>query len=101
MYERPEFSFERPFTVSRPGGFTCNGHRYKSGDVFDWRELGLSEAEIWDLWVLCQVDNVPAAIGGPAAPVVEADLSSDAIAESAPSLDTVIPSQDAAPTFDT
>jgi hypothetical protein len=97
MHERPEFSFERPFTVSRPGGFTCNGRRYQSGDEFDWRALGLSEAEVWDLWVLCQVDNVPGMIAAPAAP--ELERCSDAIA--APALvDTAAPSQDAAPTRD-
>lgn len=74
MHERPEFSFDRPFTVSRPGGFTCNGRRYESGDVLDWRELGLCEAEIWDLWVLCQIDNVPAPIAEPAPSATDSEL---------------------------
>ena len=68
MHERAEFSFDRPFVVSRPGGFICNGRRYASGEPFDWREQGLSESEIWDLWVLCQVDTVPAASSSEAEP---------------------------------
>jgi hypothetical protein len=59
MRARPEFSFDRPFMVSAPGGFTCNGRRYRSGDPLDWQQLGLDEAGIWDLWLMNQVDNVP------------------------------------------
>lgn len=59
MRARPEFCFDRQFMISVPGGFTCNGRHYRSGDPFDWRKLGLGEAELWDLWLMNQVDNVP------------------------------------------
>jgi hypothetical protein len=32
--------------------------RYASGEPFPWKQLGITNQGIWDLWVLNQADNV-------------------------------------------
>jgi len=59
MRSRPEFNFDRPFTVSVVGGLVWRGQRYPQGARFPWRDLCLAESDLWELWALGQVDNVP------------------------------------------
>ena len=58
MRTRPEFSFDRPFQAAVSGGLVYGGRRYTAGEVFPWTKLGVSEIELWDLWLTCQIDNV-------------------------------------------
>lgn len=59
MSARPEYNIERPFVATATGGLVYDGRRYKQGEPFPWRKLGLSEEQLWDLWVTFQIDNAP------------------------------------------
>jgi len=57
MNNRVPFSFTQPFAVSHD--LAVAGKRYAAGAPFPWRELGLDERGIWDLWRTFAVHCVP------------------------------------------
>jgi hypothetical protein len=50
-----EFHIDRPFVAS--GGSVLAGRRYGHGEAFDWRKAGVSENDLWDLWIIGVIDN--------------------------------------------
>jgi len=56
MPGRTPFSFDAPFAAS--ADLVIAGRRYAAGTRFPWRELGLDERAIWDLWRTFSVHNV-------------------------------------------
>ena len=90
MTARPEFSVGRPFVVAVAAGVTFDGRRYRAGELFPWKQLGITEAGIWELWLMFQVDNgaEPAVAscpaGGGAAPARASSASSAPAAASTP-----------------
>ncbi len=56
---RVPFDASLPFVVTASGGLPCSGKRYEYGELFPWRELGLSESDLAALWIANQVDALP------------------------------------------
>lgn len=54
---RVAFDPELPFTVST--GFVYAGKRYEALAPFPWRELGMTEVDLLDLYQAGDVDCVP------------------------------------------
>lgn len=69
-----EFSFEARFVAA--AGLFYAGKVYRGDEAFPWRDIGVSEAELWDLWVLGCIDiaqpkpapEPPRVVAKPAAP---------------------------------
>lgn len=55
MNARPPFSYDAPFVARRD--FMHDGVEYKDGAPFQWRELGLTETQLFNLWATSYVDT--------------------------------------------
>lgn len=75
MSRHRAFSFEDPFVARDRLEFA--GRSYAAGDPFPWRELGLSERQVWNLWAARRIDNAP-----PATRTATADLDLDRLSPS-------------------
>ncbi len=72
---RVPFDLALPFAVATTD-LPCGARRFKRGDAFPWRDLGLSEIDLLQLWIANQVDAiVPVAVATPprVEPVVQRD----------------------------
>lgn len=58
---RAPFDVSLPFVVSATE-LVCAAKRFKRGDAFPWRDMGLTEHDLVTLWIACQVDAVPNAV---------------------------------------
>lgn len=64
---RVPFDLSSLFIVTTPD-LPCGSQRFKRGDAFPWRDLGLSEMDLVQLWVANQIDAiVPAPVAKPVA----------------------------------
>lgn len=72
------FSFDAPF-VARDS-FEHGGEQYPAGAPFPWRDLGVSERQLWNLWAARQVDNAAPA-PAPAQQQPEADVDAMTVEE--------------------
>ncbi len=62
------FDSSLPFVVATQD-LPCGPKRFGRGDAFPWRELGLSETDLAELWVAFKIDNIsPAASSAGPAP---------------------------------
>jgi hypothetical protein len=66
------FDFDAPFVAS--DGLIYAGKRYRGGEPFLWRALGIDEAEVWDLWVLGLIGSGPATVAAKPEDLSEAEL---------------------------
>lgn len=55
MTARVAFSPDLPFVVTARG-FVYRGRVYGRGEVFPWRELGIDEQEVLQLWMMLKLD---------------------------------------------
>ena len=53
---RQPFDLDAPFAARE--ALVYGERRFAAGEVFPWRELGLSDLEVWNLWRTLHVDNV-------------------------------------------
>ncbi len=51
-----EFEFDREFVAA--DGLVYGGKRYASGELFDRKTLGVSDGDLWDLWVMGRIDAI-------------------------------------------
>jgi hypothetical protein len=49
------FTFDLPFVAQHD--FVHDGETVKAGAPFDWRALGLSERDVWNLWCAYYIVN--------------------------------------------
>lgn len=65
MKPGPNYDPALPFVTRR--ALTFDGQAYAEGAPFPWRELGVSERQLWDLFRTMQIAQAPPAVA-PAPP---------------------------------
>jgi len=65
---RHAFDVQAPFIVASEG-LVCGARRFRRGEAFPWRVLGVSELDLLTLWSALQIDASPAPTALPAVPV--------------------------------
>ena len=54
--------FDRDATFVARHAFAFDGKSYQAGDVFPWRDLGVTELRLGQFWRACLIDCLPRAV---------------------------------------